>query len=347
MINVSTDVPASSTAKTESTAHWMRCPRVLAKLQEVESRLLEQCVDEDPYVSTMVRHLIQSGGKRLRPTLVLLSAEFGDENCPAAVDLAIAVELLHVATLYHDDVIDQADVRRGRPSANLLWGNRPAAFAGSYLFARAARLFAEAGVAVNQMVSHCVAEVWKGETLEMERIFDLDADEQSYFRIVDKKTAALCELPCRLGAFAARVDPAWSEGLTMYGRKLGIAFQITDDILDLVGDEAITGKAAGIDLLDGVYTLPVLYAIKGQSSAERLLRSKLSRGLSAGWEQVEAVQLVRSGAAISRALKVAESFAQEAVTHLAALPIGAAKQSLMALAGEVTERIPRHSVGPA
>ena len=330
--------PAAAMFEKSSTMPWLESASVHCALEQVIIRL-SSCVAVDHfYVNDVCGHLIRAGGKGLRPSLLLLSAEFGDHKVSGLVDLAVAVELLHVATLYHDDIIDEASYRRHQPSANLLWGNRAAAFAGTYLFSRAIGIFAMAGSEVNRIVTTAVADLWYGQSQESERVFDLDMDEESYLKIIENKTVALCELPCRLGALQGAVSADAAIALAAFGRKLGMAFQIIDDVLDIVGDERTLGKIPGIDLLEGIYTLPVLYCLSSGNENSVNLRAIL-RSKANNQEQIKAaVSIIKASGSIELAVEMARRFADDAIMQIDALPSGGARDSLVALVKHVIDR---------
>lgn len=318
-------------------AGWLRSPRVQHRLSEVEARLSECVYTGEAWTTEVCSHLLRGGGKRLRPSLLLLASEFGDGATPAVLEAALGIELLHTATLYHDDVADEASCRRRHPSPNRLWGNRAAVFAGTYLFSRAIECVAAYGEEAGRLVSAALAEVWKGQAQETENVHNLEVDETTYFEIVKRKTAALCELPCRLGSLLARVDARAALALASYGEKLGIAFQVTDDVLDVIENEGQLGKPPGLDLQEGVYTLPVLDALRAVGPDARL-RTLLRRRTMNREELEAALFLIRASGAIERATQVARGFAAQATSELRALPAGAARDSLRALAHEVANR---------
>ncbi|MDR2703107.1 MAG: polyprenyl synthetase family protein, partial [Cellulomonadaceae bacterium] len=241
--------------------------RYAALIAAVESELQTATQYADPAVQVMVRHLLTAGGKRLRPLLVLLAAGFGDPNRPEVISAAVAVELTHLATLYHDDVMDAAPIRRGEPSAHALWGNHAAILTGDLLFARASKIVAGLGPQAVKIQAETFERLCLGELHEALGP-GVGADPvEFYLQILRDKTASLTAAAAQLGAFLAGAPSAAVSALTAYGELLGVAFQLADDVLDLTGGAAVTGKEPGIDLRDGVATMPVL-----------LLRQRVSGG---------------------------------------------------------------------
>lgn len=330
--------PAAAITEKSSSLPWLKSVWTQRALEQVTICLTSCVAIDPPYVGDICGHLIRAGGKGLRPALLLLSAEFGDHNAPGIIDIAVAVELLHVATLYHDDIMDEAIYRRHRPTTNLLWGNRASAFAGTYLFSRAIRIFAMAGSEANQIVTTAVANLWYGQSQESERSYDLDMDEESYLKIIENKTMALCELPCRLGALQGSVLVEKSHALVSFGRKLGMAFQIIDDVLDLVGEEQTLGKMPGTDLLEGVYTLPVLYCLNSQNENSTNLRSILRSKINDRDQIKTAISIIESSGSIEQSIGRARRFAEEALIQIDDLPSGKARDSLVALVGYLIDR---------
>lgn len=245
-----------------------------ADLERIEKLLLATAgASENSLVSETSTHLLRAGGKRIRPTLVMISSRSGD-NAGEDSDLAAAaVELVHLATLYHDDVIDQTDTRRGVPTAHSKWGSEIAVLAGDYLFARACELGAQAGGEVPAILSRSLADVCEGQIAEMEAVGDIGRPVEHYLETIRRKTAALFRAACELGAATAGAPEDVRSNLIAYGENLGIAFQIIDDLLDLIGDVEIIGKRPGTDLKEGVYTLPVLLALRADPSLREHLVS--------------------------------------------------------------------------
>jgi geranylgeranyl pyrophosphate synthase len=241
-------------------------------LVRVEDLLLERAGrSAHPLVSEAALHLIKAGGKRLRPALVLLTSRAGDPGRPQTDLAAAAVELVHLATLYHDDVIDETETRRGAPTTHAKWGVEVAVLAGDYLFACGCALGAEAGGDVPAILARAIGDVCEGQIVETASLHDPLRSVDDYLGTIRLKTGALFRAACELGAATAGADGAARAALVEYGENLGLAFQVVDDLLDLVGNEQITGKAPGTDLKEGVFTAPVLLACaREEGFAERL-----------------------------------------------------------------------------
>jgi heptaprenyl diphosphate synthase len=280
-------------------------PALAGDLARVESALKASVEAADPFLTDVATHLIGAGGKRLRPVLALCSGytRTGPER-PASEDQvtgAIAVELVHLGSLYHDDVIDEAETRRGVDAVNARWTNTVAILAGDFLLARASELAASLGTEVAGLLAATIGELCTGEVLELRHAFDADRDEDAYFGATTGKTASLISTSCRIGGIVAGHDRGAIDTLTRFGHHLGMVFQLVDDVLDLTGSEAQLGKPAGHDLYQGVYTLPVIVAVKESDE----LRSLLGGPVEA--EQVDRIRhLVRAHGGVDAALAVAE-----------------------------------------
>lgn len=232
-------------------------------LYTVEERIRAQARAFDPAVEGYISYICGAGGKRLRPALALLAAGATGKITPAHVDLAVILELIHIATLVHDDIIDGAELRRDQPSANAKWGNSISVLLGDVLFAHALKLstnFSNSDIC--RRIADAAAEVCSGEIIQTQRRFDLNLTTADYYRIIEMKTAALFSAACELGAFISEASPAVIGALKSYGSKLGVAYQIYDDILDLAGNEEDTGKTLGTDLQKGKFTLPILLLLQ-------------------------------------------------------------------------------------
>jgi heptaprenyl diphosphate synthase len=274
-----------------------------------------------PLIDEAATHLIRAGGKRLRPALVLLSSRAGESGKESTDLAAAAVELVHLATLYHDDVIDETDTRRGVPTVHSKWGTDVAVLAGDYLFAKGCGLGAEAGGEVPGILSRAIGDVCTGQIIETEAVGDAKRPASDYLETIRLKTAALFEASCELGAATSEAKLEDRESLKGYGSELGIAFQIVDDLIDLVGDPDVTGKQPGTDLKEGVFTAPVLIA------AER--DPRLAEALSEGRRDLETVlPVLRETGALDDAIEQTRSHAGAARDHLKDLPEGDYRSAL-------------------
>jgi heptaprenyl diphosphate synthase len=288
-----------------------------ADLDRVEATLVEGTRSQDPFLGEVAGHLVKAGGKRLRPALTLCTAYAirGAEPVPDAVITgAVAVELVHLGSLYHDDVIDEAETRRGVPSVNARWSNIVAILAGDFLLARASELAASLGADVAGLLAATIGELCRGQVLELAHLFDVERSEENYRSAIDGKTASLFGTACRIGGMVSDAA-APLDALTDFGRHLGACFQVIDDVLDVTGTDASLGKPAGNDLLEGVYTLPVIYAL-GRTPA---LRELLGRKLDAD-QLAEARGLVTVDGAVDAALDAAREEAALADKALSAAP---------------------------
>src|SRR5437870_1417578 len=272
-----------------------------AKLDDVEEALQKAVRADFEFLTEAATHLIDAGGKRFRPMLVLLAGYFGDPTDPRLVPGAVAIELTHLATLYHDDVIDEADHRRGQASANSRWDNTVAILTGDYLFARASEISADLGTDVSRLLARTIAIVCDGQIREVARAGRVDQTEQSYMETIERKTAALIATSCRLGGMLSDAPDDDVDVLERFGEALGIGFQLSDDIMDLVSSERELGKEPGVDMKEGVYTLPVIHAL--ERSAE--LRTLLEQGPPDGASLARALELTSSDGSLERARDVA------------------------------------------
>jgi geranylgeranyl pyrophosphate synthase len=317
---------------------WLVCTSTQAALDRLETMLPRAIEPEDPGLGEMASYMLMQEGKRLRPALVLLAGTFGkNPSDDMLMRAATAMELLHVASLYHDDVMDRAEVRRRVPSANVRWGNTLATVSGTYLFACAANLFSSFSPWANQLASEAVVKLSTGQVLEIEHAFDLDLTEPQLLDILRKKTATLFELPLRLGSFLAGAPEEQIETLAAYGREIGLAFQLTDDTLDFVGDGAAMGKQTDRDLRAGVYSLPVIRACQSADAGQQV-RDLLQRFDPSDDDIATAARLIRQSGAVDATLVAAREIAQRAQTCVQQLPDGPARHSLQRLAEHVVTR---------
>ncbi|TMK61623.1 MAG: polyprenyl synthetase family protein [Actinobacteria bacterium] len=280
-------------------------------LARVETALRVAVASSDRFLAEVATHLIDAGGKRVRPTLTLCAAyAAGSSTEPVpdeAITGAVACELVQTGSLYHDDVIDEAETRRGVPSVNARWSNIVAILAGDYLLARASALASSLGAEVASLLAWTIGELCRGQVLELQHLFDVDRSIEHYLSAIEGKTAALFGTSCRVGGMVCDGDAPTLDALARYGHHLGMCFQIVDDCLDLTGTDQGLGKHAGQDLVEGVYTLPVLYAL----SESDALRELLGRPLSPDSFQT-ARAIAMSNGAIDAALAVARDHAVKA-----------------------------------
>jgi heptaprenyl diphosphate synthase len=301
-------------------------PRLDEDLERVEAALRRSVGSQDAFLGEVARHLIDAGGKRLRPVLVLAGARAccaGPAPGPAdpvpddVVQGAVSVELVHLGSLYHDDVMDEAESRRGVPSVNARWGNLVAILAGDFLLARASEIAASLGTEVAELLAATIGRLCEGQVAELQQAYNPGRNEAAYFHAIAGKTASLMATSCRIGGLVARAGQADVEALTAFGKAFGMAFQIRDDVLDLVGSDEDLGKPAGHDLVEGVYTLPVIKALASPAVGADL-HGILGGPLDPPGRE-KALDLVRSTDALGASMAVARRYAEEAASALAAL----------------------------
>ncbi len=243
-------------------------PRVWDRMAAVEVRLLEATRSDDEFLTDIAQHLLRAGGKRYRPLLAQVAAELGDGDGDGSVEAGVSVELVHVGSLYHDDVIDEADARRGQVSVNENWTNTIAILAGDFLLARASEIAAALGEEAVTLIAQTYARLCEGQVAELRFAGGLDHGPEGYYQVIGGKTASLIRTSARLGALTAGASEETVEAVSDWAWEMGLVFQMTDDVLDLIADEAFLGKPAGSDIGEGVYTLPVLYAADGPHGGE-------------------------------------------------------------------------------
>jgi octaprenyl-diphosphate synthase len=294
-----------------------------------------------PRIPEVTAHLVEAGGKRLRPMLTLAAAEMCGYGGPYHVHLAATVEFIHTATLLHDDVVDESAQRRGRPTANLLWDNKSSVLVGDYLFAGAFQLIVEPGnLRVLNILSNAAATIAEGEVLQLTAAQDLRTDESIYLQVVRGKTAALFSAATESGAVIAGADEPLVQALFDYGDALGIAFQIVDDLLDYQGDTKATGKNVGDDFRERKLTLPVIKAVAKADEAERAFWTRtIEKGKQEDGDLDHALELLNKHDALSDTRQDALAWADKAKTALTALPEHPIRQMLIDLADYVVARI--------
>ena len=311
---------------------------VLADLERVEEVLSRELRNESPFVDELLRYGGQLGGKRLRPALLLLAAQAGGEVRVEHHTLAAVVEMIHTATLVHDDVLDEAEMRRHLATVNARWNNETSVLLGDYLFSHAFFLAATVGSTYAcRTIGRSTNLVCAGELRQVGSRGNHALTEAEYFLIIDGKTAELCACACHLGAKYAREETTWIKPLEQYGRSLGMAFQIADDLLDLLGDEATTGKSLGTDLENQKPTLPIIHCYHQANDAERAELVTLLESPDAS-TRVQLQSWFERFDALNYARQTAQRFADDARQQLSTLPESVAKNSLLELADFVIGR---------
>ncbi|MFV1971836.1 MAG: polyprenyl synthetase family protein [Acidimicrobiia bacterium] len=243
-------------------------PRVWERMRAVETRLHEASVADTPFLTEIAQHLLNAGGKRYRPLLAQVAAELGPSQGGGSVEAGVAVELVHLGSLYHDDVIDEADARRGKTSVNTNWSNTVAILAGDFLLARASEIAAPLGEEAVALIAHTYATLCEGQVSELVYTHSLEHGPEGYYTVIGGKTASLIRTSARLGAITGEAERDTVEAISEWAWEMGMVFQITDDVLDLVASDAFLGKPAGSDIREGTFTLPVLLAADGNDGDE-------------------------------------------------------------------------------
>ena len=304
---------------------------VAADMNGVNAVILERMQSKVALIPELAGHLIAGGGKRMRPMLTLACASLLGYPGTRHHKLAAAVEFIHTATLLHDDVVDGSGMRRGKRTANLLWGNPASVLVGDFLFSRAFELMVEDGsLKVLRILSHASAVIAEGEVEQLTAQRQVDTNEEQYLTIISAKTAALFAAACRVAPVVAEADEDSELALECYGRNLGIAFQLTDDVIDYASDAEIMGKGVGDDFRDGKMTLPVILAYARGSEADRAFwRAAMSGERVADSDLAHAIQLLRSTEALSDTVERARQYGRRAVDALAKFPASKAKSALV------------------
>ncbi|MBM45904.1 MAG: geranylgeranyl pyrophosphate synthase [Acidimicrobiaceae bacterium] len=293
-----------------------------ADLQSVESALRAAATTEDDFLTEVASHLIPAGGKRLRPAFVIAAAlcldPKGDQSERLTDEMVrggVAVELVHLGSLYHDDVMDEAETRRGIEAVNHRWGNLTAILAGDFLLAKASELAASLGTEVAELLAATIGHLCEGQVRELQLIYDINRNEEQYLQAISGKTAELYATSCRIGGIVGGAERAVVDQLTEFGHAYGMAFQVVDDILDLIATDEELGKPSGNDLKEGVYTLPVIRMIASGDPIAELLGQQLDEEVR---DQARAA--VIEGPEIASSIATAQMYVDKALSALVALP---------------------------
>jgi len=314
-------------------------PSLEDQLTLLEPLLVESVVTGDAFLDEVTTHLLAAGGKRLRPVLALATATSGSRDAtPEDLLGAVAVELVHLASLYHDDVMDEATVRRNVESVNSRFGNLVAIVAGDFLLARSAEIAAGLGVEIAALLAATLGELCQGQVAEVRCAFSVERTQAEYSNAIAGKTAALMATSCRIGALTGGLHRSEVETFTDFGRCFGMIFQVRDDILDVVGNETDLGKPAGQDLAEGIYTLPVLLTLADPVHGPEL-RDLLGQPLGIP-EQEKARAIVAGSGAIAESVRVARDYADQAAAAALAGPSPELAAALARLAHNLVDSLP-------
>ena len=315
-------------------------PSMEDDLVRTEQELLRVVAAEDDFLTEVASHLINAGGKRVRPGFAMAAAAALDPSgAPAPIEVirgGCAVELVHIGSLYHDDVMDDATTRRSVKSVNAEWGNLRAILAGDYLLGRASELAADLGTEVASLLATTITQLCEGQILELESAYDPNRTVERYERSITGKTASLLATACRIGALVGEVPRPVVESLTEFGMAYGMAFQVVDDILDIVATDEQLGKPAGNDLIEGIYTLPVIHALAEDAVATDL-RPLLTRDITLD-QRDRARELIRASSGVRTALDVAQGWADKAAGTLTDLPDTPGARALRAASDDLIAR---------
>lgn len=307
-------------------------PLIEPQFDAVTDYILNNLGSNVPLVEKIAHHIVEGGGKRLRPLLVLLAANAAGYKGEQHIPLAAVIEFIHTATLLHDDVVDNSELRRGNATANAQWGNAPSVLVGDFLYSRSFQIMVEIGrMEIMQVISHATTIIAEGEVLQLLNQRNPDTSEESYLQVILGKTAMLFEAATQVGAILADSSAEDREALRLYGRHLGIAFQIVDDLLDYLSDSETMGKNVGDDLAEGKATLPLIHAMRAGSDEDRdLIRNAIRKG---GLDDLSPVlEIVQRNGSIDYSRQKATEEINKAKNAIAALPDTSFKKTLNQIA---------------
>lgn len=303
--------------------------------------IIEEALEETVQAESLVLqqaslHLLQAGGKRIRPVFVLLAGKFGHYDINVIKNVAVSLELIHMASLVHDDVIDDAELRRGKPTIKAKWDNRTAMYTGDYIFARALELITQIDKPfAHQILANTLVELCIGEIEQIKDKYNYKQNIRNYFRRIKRKTAILIAVSCQLGAIAADVDEKTHKKLYQFGYYVGMSYQIIDDVLDFTGTEKELGKPAGDDLHQGNITLPVFFAMEDEEIRKKIVEVNEETDRT---EIERIIKLIKASGAIEKSLQVSENYLSKALAILDGLPQNRAKKTLYDIAKYIGKR---------
>ena len=307
-------------------------------MSRVEDLLRSHIQGDYPLVVETSRHLVEAGGKRLRPLLTLLGAQFGDPNKNGIIEAAVVCELTHLATLYHDDVMDEATLRRSVESANSRWGNTVAILTGDYLFAKVSALLADIGPEAVRLQASTFERLVIGQIMETQGPQNGEDALAHYLQVVADKTGSLIAASARFGAMVSGAPTDIKETLTVFGEKIGVAFQLADDVIDIASESHQSGKTPGTDLREGVPTLVTLNVMKSQRSEDRELRELVSAPIKDETTVAQVLRELRTHPALDESREQLQQIARDARIALGPLPVGDVTGALFSLCDAIVDR---------
>jgi heptaprenyl diphosphate synthase len=312
--------------------------QLISQMAQVESLLRSHTRSEYPFVDETAHHLVAAGGKRLRPLLTLLTAQYGDSNAEGVIAAAVACEITHLATLYHDDVMDEAPLRRGVESANMRWGNTIAILTGDFLFAKSSDLLADLGPAAVRLQARTFERLVIGQIMETQGPNPGQDPLEHYLKVVADKTGSLIAASARYGGMISGAPAAITDTVTVFGEKIGVAFQLADDVIDIASESNQSGKTPGTDLREGVPTLVTLNVMRSTDSSDAELKRLLSAPIEDETTVQEVLVALRNHKALDESRQQLIQVAKEARGALGPLPINDATGALMSLCDAVIDR---------
>jgi heptaprenyl diphosphate synthase len=311
---------------------------LLASMAQVEVLLRDSIEGKYPLVIETSRHLVDAGGKRLRPLLTLIASQFGDPKAKGIIEAAVVCELTHLGTLYHDDVMDEAPLRRGVESANNRWNNTVAILTGDYLFAKTSQLLADLGPEAVRLQAFTFERLVIGQITETQGSSEGKTQLEHYLNVVADKTASLISASARYGAMISGADVKIMDALTKFGEEIGTVFQLADDIIDIASDSKESGKTPGTDLREGVPTLVTLFILESSDPADAELKKILSAPITDEAVVAQTILKLRSHSALTKSRELVAGYGKSAQKHLEILPEGPAKAALVGLSQAVISR---------
>ena len=312
--------------------------QLVSQMAQVEALLRSHTRSEYPFVDETAHHLVAAGGKRLRPLLTLLTAQYGDSNADGVIAAAVACEITHLATLYHDDVMDEAPLRRGVESANMRWGNTIAILTGDFLFAKSSDLLADLGPAAVRLQARTFERLVIGQIMETQGPNPGQDPLEHYLKVVADKTGSLIAASARYGGMISKAPAEITDTVTIFGETIGVAFQLADDVIDIASESNQSGKTPGTDLREGVPTLVTLNVMKSTDSADADLKQLLSAPIEDEATVQQVLVALRNHKALDQSRQQLIQVAKEARGALGPLPINDATGALMSLCDAVIDR---------